>query len=134
MFLNQLKPEEKELFLELSANAVMANGEFDQDELETVAKLCYEMMMPNHLPDTNKPLDVILEEINEMATVQERNIIVFELFTLLGSDENHDSKEMDYMDYVAYKLEVNDDKYQHLRSLSRLRELLNKELNTAICR
>ena len=133
MFLNQLNAEEKELFLELAANAVQANGVFEQDEMETVARLCYEMMVPNHLPNTEKPLDQILNEINEIATAQEKNMILFELIMLLRSDEEADQKELNLSGYVAYKLDISDDKSNHLHSLARIRQKLNTEITALIC-
>lgn len=133
MFLNQLNQDEKELFLELAANAVMANGVFEQEEMETVARLCYEMMVPNHLPDTEKPLDKILDEINEIATAQEKNMILFELIMLLRADEEADTKELNLTGYVAYKLDITDDKSNHLHSLARIRQMLNSEITSLIC-
>ncbi len=132
MFLNQLKENEKELFLNLSAKAAMSDGNFELEEMETIARLCYEMMMPNHLPDTDMTLDEILSNLNEIATKAEKNIIIFELILLMKSDEQIEGDEMAYTANVAVKLGISVKKLMKFESLAERYYSLSGEITNEI--
>ena len=132
MFLNQLKENEKELFLNLSAKAAMSDGNFELEEMETIARLCYEMMMPNHLPDTDMTLDEILSNLNEIATKAEKNIIIFELILPMKSDEQLEGDEMAYTANVAVKLGISVKKLMKFESLAERYYSLSGEITNEI--
>lgn len=132
MFLNQLSEMEKELYLELCAHAVAADGEFSPEEMEAIALYCYEMMIPNHLPDTDEPLESVLDEINRISSKQVKNIIAFELILLLKHDGAFDKKEKSFINIVIEKLGLNEEKYNRLEGLVNLHIALSNELDKAI--
>lgn len=134
MFLNQLNENEKELFLDLCGHAVVVDGDFELEEMEAIARCCYEMMLPNHMPDTEQPLGYILSEINTEASVQEINIIVLELIFLLKKDGEFENKEKRFMNTVTDILGVSQEKYTRLLSLAEsyieIHAELEKEINS----
>lgn len=132
MFLNQLNEDQKELFLELCYHAVMADGNFDQQEMETMPRLCYEMMIPNHMPDTENSLATVLDEILESSSAQEINIIVFELMLLLKSDGNYNDGEKEFIEYVVSTLQLSFLKFENLDTLANRYLLLTNEINDEI--
>ncbi len=117
MFLNQLKDNQKELFLSLCAHAVMADGVFVFEEMESIALYCHEMMIPNHMPDTELPLDDILDELSRITSRQEKNIIVTELLMLFKSDNDYAEGEKAMMNKVLAKFEFETEKYNALEQL-----------------
>lgn len=134
MFLNQLNENEKELFLDLCGHAVVVDGDFELEEMEAIARCCYEMMLPNHMPDTEQPLGYILSEINTEASVQEINIIVLELIFLLKKDGEFENKEKRFMNTLTDILGVSQEKYTRLLSLAEsyieIHAELEKEINS----
>ncbi len=118
MFLNQLGEKEKELFLSLCAYAAMADGEFEFDEMESIAVYCHEMMMPNHLPDTSEPLETVLDNIVKLASPQEKNIVVLELLLMFKKEGNYKEVEKKFMDTVVNRLAVTAEKYEEISDLT----------------
>ena len=132
MFLNQLKDSEKELFLSLSAYAVASDGIFELEEMETVARLCYEMMVPNHLPDTDIPLEELLNTINAEATRAEKNIILFEIILLISSDRENEQSDDQFIANVAGKLGITAEKTEKFKSFAARFNRFNDEITSEI--
>lgn len=132
MFLNQLNENEKELYLELCAHAVMADDVFAPDEMESIALICHELMIPNHMPDSEQPVQDILDNLNIIASKQQKNIMMLELILLLKKDGNLDITETDFLDQVRIGLEISPEKYTSLYGLANIYLTLQKELNYAI--
>ncbi len=118
MFLNRLGENEKELFLSLCAHAASLNGDFDEEEMEKMAHICYEMMLPNHLPDTSQPLVDVLNELAKNTSKQERYIIVFELIMMLLDDGIYFSSEESFARDVAETLGLTEEKFRSLTALA----------------
>ena len=132
MFLNQLNENEKELYLELCAHAVMADDVFAPDEMESIALICYELMIPNHMPDNDEPVQDILDKLNLIASKQQKNIMILELILLLKKDGTLDAAETDFLEQVRVGLEVSEEKFTSLFGLANIHLVLQRELTLAI--
>ncbi len=128
MFLNQLKDNHKELFLQLCNFAIMSDGSFDQLEKESLPRLCYEMMLPNHIPNTNEPLDSVLEKLLASCSKQELNIILFEIILLLKSDGPYNDAESEFLDYVVNALQISDEKFVKMDLLTEKYNIIASEI------
>lgn len=132
MFLNQLNEDQKEMFLQLCYYAVMADGQFDQLEMETISRLCYEMMIPNHMPDTTEPLADVLETLQETCSPQEIRIIIFELMLLLRSDGTYNEAEQEFLDYVVSSIQLSYTTFKNLDDLTQKLVDLTADINKEI--
>ena len=132
MFLNQLNEKEKELYLELCAHAVMADDVFAPDEMESIALICHELMIPNHMPDNDEPVQDILDKLNLIASKQQKNIMILELILLLKKDGTLDAAETDFLEQVRVGLEVSEEKFTSLFGLANIHLVLQRELTLAI--
>ncbi len=132
MFLNQLNDNEKELYLQLCAYAVMADDVFAADEMESIALICHEMMLTNHMPDTEEHLDSILDKLNIIASRQQKNIMILELMLLLKRDGVLDESEVAFLEHVKDMFEISDEKYTALYSLSEIYLSVYKQLSENI--
>ncbi len=132
MFLNQLNENEKELYLELCAHAVMADDVFAPDEMESIALICHELMIPNHMPDNDEPVQDILDKLNLIASKQQKNIMILELILLLKKDGTLDAAETDFLEQVRVGLEVSEEKFTSLFGLANIHLVLQRELTLAI--
>ena len=132
MFLNQLSEDEKELFLDLCGHAVVIDGEFEIEEMEAIARCCYEMMVPNHMPDTEQPLGYILSELNSTASRQEINIIIIELIMLLKQDGAYEQKEIEFLNKVTEILGVSEEKFEKLEKFADSYIILRNEMTDEI--
>lgn len=132
MFLNQLNENLKELFLQLCSHAVMADDVFEVDEMESIAHFCYEMMIPNHMPDMDAPLDSVIDSINQLASPQQKNIIMFELIVLLKRDGVLDETEKLFLSTVKTEFGIKNDKYFALDSLANIYLSLYNEITRTI--
>lgn len=132
MFLNQLSEDEKELFLDLCGHAVVIDGEFEIEEMEAIARCCYEMMVPNHMPDTEQPLGYILSELNSTASRQEINIIIIELIMLLKQDGAYEQKEIEFLNKVTEILGISEEKFEKLEKLADSYIILRNEMTDEI--
>ena len=132
MFLNQLNDPEKDLFLKLCAHAVMADDVFEVDEMESMALICHEMMIPNHMPDTDDPIDTVLNQLNMLASKQQKNIIMLETILLLKKNSYLDETEINFLDNIKKKFGLSDEKYAQLDSLANIYIAIKNELTDAI--
>ena len=132
MFLNQLNENEKELYLELCAHAVMADDVFAPDEMGSIALICHELMIPNHMPDNDEPVQDILDKLNLIASKQQKNIMILELILLLKKDGTLDASETDFLEQVRVGLEVSEEKFTSLFGLANIHLVLQRELTLAI--
>ncbi len=132
MFLNQLNENQKELFLSLCGHAIMADGIVELEEMESLALYCYEMMIPNHLPDTSESAEEIIEQLAAVSSEQEKHIIVFELIMLFKNDGKYDETERTFMQVVLDKLGVSTEKHDQLEALADRYNALYGEICTAV--
>ncbi len=132
MFLNQLNDTEKELFIQLCNQAVMADDVLEVDEMESIAFMCHEMMIPNSTPDEELPVDSILAQLNLIASKHQKNIMAIELIILLKRNGFLDETEINFLDNIKKKLEISDEKFKHLDSLANIYISVKNEITDAI--
>ena len=133
MFLNQLKKENKELFLKVCVQAAMANDVFENEEKEMIVAYCKEMDISENISDNIEDFDTILERLAFQTSNMEKNIIVLEILGLLKSDGLFDEQERRFMESLMKKLKIKEDvlsKYENL--IERYTEIY-QEMYTAIC-
>lgn len=120
MFLSKLDQSKKELFLQLSIHAALANNILEREEEELISEYCIEMGINKYKIEIRTELNELLNQINKSCTEEEKNIIIFEIVGLLMADNEYDSFEAEFMNNVKTKLGISDEK------LKMLFDLINK--------
>jgi len=123
MFLSKLDQSKKELFLQLSIHAALANNILEREEEELISEYCIEMGINKYKIEIRTELNELLNQINKSCTEEEKNIIIFEIVGLLMADNEFDSFEAEFMNNVKTKLGISDEK------LKMLFDLINKLKN-----
>lgn len=116
MFLNELKSNEKELFLKLCVHAANANGLFVGEEKEMIRAYCSEMQitMPSVIEQTGE--EAIISDLKS-ASKKSKNIIILEILGLLQADNVVDEKERDFLKRVADGVGVDMDMVSSIENL-----------------
>ena len=114
MFLNQLNESNKERFLNLCGHAIMADNVVEPEEMEYLALCCYEMEIPNQLPDISESLDDIISDISKDATAYEKKIIAFELIRLFKYDGSYDDEEKAFMKPIIEEFGIDLEKHDKM--------------------
>ncbi len=118
MFLNQLNESNKERFLNLCGHAIMADNVVEPEEMEYLALCCYEMEIPNQLPDISEPLDKIVDGIVKDATAYEKKIISFELIRLFKYDGSYDDEEKAFMKPILEKFGIDTETHNQMEDMA----------------
>ncbi len=116
MFLEMLKDEQKDLFLQLAVQAAKANGKFDETEKEMLIKFANEMNIEPK-SESDKSIDELTEELAKITGKKERKIILFEAIGILNSDGEFDEKEAEYLANIAKKFEISKEDLEYMMSL-----------------
>lgn len=132
MFLNELKPENKELFLKLCVFTSLANGVFADEEKKIIAAYCREMDIPEIIPETKESLEEILERIRDNADSVEKNIIILEILGLVKADGICDQEEQEFINNLIGKIGAKKDVLPKLESILTKYTDVYKELVLAI--
>ena len=82
MYLEALNDKEKELFLSLAYNLSAADKDYSPEERVTVAGYCREMGIDFNMDKINLSVDEVLDQLNDMCSLQMKRIIVFEAMRL----------------------------------------------------
>ncbi len=133
MFLSQLKPKEKELFLDLCMHAAKANEVFAEDEKEMIKSYCIEMQIdpPAKLEES---VEKIVEMINSISDMKSKKIIILELLGLVLVDKEYDIKEKEFIYQVSGEIgidretleEITEKLKEYLKLCEELGELILK--------
>lgn len=116
MFLEMLKDEQKDLFLQLAVVAAKANGKFDETEQEMLIKFANEMNIEPK-SESNKSFDELVDELAKISSKKEKKIILFEAIGILNSDGEFDEKEAEYLANVAKKFDISKEDLEYMMSL-----------------
>ena len=108
MYLALLKQNEKENFLKLAVVLSSVDGNFGKEEHFMISQYCDEMGIENHIP-TDIEKDLVINDIANDTTEQNKKIIIFELIGLAMSDKNFDEAEESLIISLADKLDLNAD-------------------------
>lgn len=108
MYLNKLNNEQKELFLDLSIHAAMANDDFADEEKETIKQYCSEMNIAERF-DAKFSNDEVVEKLTAISSKQEMRIVFMEIMALVLSDNIFDDQEQAFVKKVAAAAQVTDE-------------------------
>ncbi len=128
MFLNQFNENEKQLFFGLCKYAVMADGVVELGEMEYLMSF----FDTPALPDTNEPLEEILQKFAAVTSGQTKKMAVFELLVLLKQDNDYDESEQGFMQKVIRGLHISIDDYDALSALAYEYVTLSQKINNVI--
>ncbi len=108
MYLNKLKSEQKELFLDLCIHAANVDDKFSDQEKETIQQYCAEMMIPERF-EAKYSNEEVLEKLKAISYKNEMRIIFIEITALVLSDNVFDDKEKAFVDKIAELAELTED-------------------------
>ncbi len=91
MFLNKLEDNEKVAFLTLAHHIARSDGDFSENEQNTIATYCMEMQIQDiDYNESNFDLDTILSEI---TSKENQKILLLEIMALIYSDGLHEEEQ-----------------------------------------
>ena len=93
MFLEVLNNKEKELFLSLAYNLSAVDKDFSPAERTIVSSYCHEMYITLDMDKIDFSVEKVLDEMNELCSVQNKRIIIFECMRLAIADSDYDEDE-----------------------------------------
>lgn len=133
MFLNELKKENKELFLDLCYLAALSNEIMEEEEREMIYAYCREMNISEKIPELKENLEQITEHLEKNASEKEKNIIILEILGLLRADGVYDEKEREFMITLQEGLKVKEKKVEQLSHLLDTYTSICNDLYLTIC-
>lgn len=133
MFLNALKDDTKELFLQLCVNGSLSNKTFEEEEKETIFDYCREMGLKEHLPDSPEDIDSFIAELSSKTNYVEKKIIVLGILELLKSDGECDGHEKEFIDKVVSGLHVREQVVQELSEQLEIYSSAYKSIALILC-
>ena len=131
MYLNKLKSEQKELFLDLCIHAAMVNDTFSDEEKKTIEQYCAEMMIPERF-EAKYSNEEVLEKLKAMSYKNEMRIIFIEITALVLSDNVFDEKEKEFIDKIAEMAELTEDDKKKIINLMKELYVVYDNLSTII--
>lgn len=123
MFLNVLKDQNKELFLELCLHLSNSDGVFADSEKEVLKAYCKEMEITEKTDLSMRPLENVVSILNNNANLVEKKIVIMELLALAYVDGIYDENEKEEMNIIISGLEFSENQVKEII------ELLNKYIN-----
>ena len=108
MFLEILKDDQKDLFLQLAVIAAKENGYVDEAESEMLLKFANEM---NIAPKTEAvlSLDNIVDGLAKSCDKREKKVVLFEAAGIMNTDGEYDDKEYEFLKKIAAKFEISEE-------------------------
>lgn len=116
MFLQLLKDDEKEAFIDLARLAAGCNGSVEEEEEIMIEQYCAEMGIDMPMSHA-KTLDSVLNVFTN-ADSQSRKTVVLEIIGLLFSDGDFDENEMAFISKIATALGVTKIQVQEMMELT----------------
>lgn len=106
MYLNKLKSDLKEIFLDLCIYAVNSDSCFEKQEKNMLDAYCDEMhISPRY--EAIKSFDEVLDVITSSISDTEKHIILLEISALILSDGSYDCGEQQFMKQLTESLNIN---------------------------
>lgn len=128
MFLRQLKPEQKKLFLGLAEKAALANMILETSEKQLLEAYADEMGIA--LEDaSNLPFDTLCNKLKEISSCKELNQMTFEIVGMLLSDSDFDIDEQAFLSQVADIFEISEEKIEEMKQCVNEYTTLLKRIN-----
>ena len=107
MYLNLLKDNEKELFLEMAYYLAAADGNYSDSEKLMMKEYGKEMQVEILHGTIKRTVEEILDEINNKSDEKTKRIFIFELVGLTLVDGCYDESEKEFINKMANKFSVN---------------------------
>ena len=116
MFLEILKDEQKDLFLQLAVIAAKENGYVDEAEDALLTKFANEM---NIAPKTEATLslDEVIDKLASSCDKREKKIVLFEAAGIMNSDGEYSDAEFDFLKKIAAKFEISEEELETMMDL-----------------
>ena len=116
MFLEILKDDQKDLFLQLAVIAAKENGYVDEAESEMLLKFANEMKIA---PKTEAvlSLDEIVDGLAKSCDKREKRIVLFEAAGIMNTDGEYDDAEYEFLKKIAAKFEISEEELGTLMGL-----------------
>lgn len=122
MFLAELKPEQKELFLDLGICLSKSDGRFDESEQKVIIEMCREMGIKKRVDNRFEFKDA-LTQIKENITEREKRIILLETAGIVLADGNFSEEEAILIKNISEELQIEYDCYSDI--IEMVKELYN---------
>ena len=106
MYLSTLNEEQKVMFIGLAYNLALADGVYCEEEKIMIDSYCNEMQIVFDQKRMVKPVNDIIEEMNDKCGIQEKKIFVFEAIGLAMSDNNFDITERKIVNEMMEKFDI----------------------------
>ena len=116
MFLEILKDEQKDLFLQLAVIAAKENAYVDEAEDALLTKFANEM---NIAPKTEATLslDEVIDKLASSCDKREKKIVLFEAAGIMNSDGEYSDAEFDFLKKIAAKFEISEEELETMMGL-----------------
>lgn len=122
MFLAELKPEQKELFLDLVICLSKSDGCFDESEQKVIIEMCREMGIKKRIDNRFEFKDALIK-IKENITEREKRIILLETAGIVLADGNFSEDEAILIKNISEELQIEYDCYSDI--IEMVKELYN---------
>lgn len=122
MFLAELKPEQKELFLDLVICLSKSDGCFDESEQKVIIEMCREMGIKKRIDNRFEFKDALIK-IKENITEREKRIILLETAGIVLADGNFSEDEAILIKNISDELQIEYDCYGDI--IEMIKELYN---------
>ncbi len=132
MYLNLLKDNEKELFLEMAYYLAAADGNYSDSEKLMMKEYCKEMQVEILHGTIKRTVEEILDEINNKSDEKAKRIFIFELVGLTLVDGCYDESEKEFINKIANKFSVNGQLTGKIEKTLREYIMLQDEMNKLI--
>jgi hypothetical protein len=124
MYLTNLNERQKELFIQLSIHAALANDILEDAEATLISEYCKEMAIENPGVEVKMDLKDVLLELKAISSEQELNIITFEIAALFVFDNEYDKDEKCFMNKLIQVFNIDKEKlkkmFDHINEYSQL--------------
>lgn len=116
MFLEILKDEQKDLFLQLAVIAAKENGYVDEAEDALLTKFANEMNIAPKT-ETTLSLDEVIDKLASSCDKREKKIVLFEAAGIMNSDGEYSDAEFDFLKKIAAKFEISEEELETMMGL-----------------
>ena len=116
MFLEILKDEQKDLFLQLAVIAAKENGYVDEAEDALLTKFANEMNIAPKIEATLS-LDEVIDKLANSCDKREKKIVLFEAAGIMNSDGEYSDAEFDFLKKIAAKFEISEEELETMMGL-----------------
>lgn len=105
MYLQELKAEQKELFLDLSILLSSSDNNFSIEEKSLIKQICAEMQIEERYTSTAK-FDDIVNKLVDISTKKHKRIMLIELAGIILVDGEYSDEEKQFLDDVGKKFSI----------------------------